>query len=280
MKYFSVSYTDFVKFNRKPNEDFYLISSMFPIFTVADGVTQGRFESGAYAFPTGARAAAQIFCYTNTEFLEKNIDFKQKDNLKFNKTLIEKSFNLANLRIKELNTNEGIDKKLNYFDYDWFDAVGVLGFILGDNLYYGFVGDCGLAIFDKANRLKFQTKDETQPFLDKAKKIYKNWGELSFKQKSIIQHRDFRNNPSGQGYGSFSGEEGVKKYYQIDGKSLNKGDLVVFYSDGFFDYFKEPVFLEILRREDKKFLSVLTLKKAKNNPSKYGTDRTLISINF
>ncbi|MCX6764398.1 MAG: PP2C family serine/threonine-protein phosphatase [Candidatus Nealsonbacteria bacterium] len=280
MTYFSASYTDFIKFNRKPNEDFYLISSVSPIFTVADGVTQGRFESGAYAFPTGARAAAQIFCYTNLEFLEKNIDFKQKDNLGFNKALIEKSFNLANRRIKELNINEGINKKLNYFDYDWFDAVGALGFILGNNLYYGFVGDCGLAIFNKANQLKFQTKDEVQPFLEKAKKIYKNWGELSFKQKSIIQHKDFRNSHSGQGYGSFSGEEGVKKYYQIDRKSLNEGDLVIFYSDGFSDYFKEPVFIEILRRKDKKSLSVLTLEKAKNNPLKYGTDRTLISINF
>jgi len=172
MTYFSASYTDFIRFNRKPNEDFYLISSTSPIFTVADGVTQGRFESGAYAFPTGARAAAQIFCYTNVEFLEKNIDFKQKDNLRFNKALIEKSFNLANRRIKELNINEGINKKLNYFDYDWFDAVGVLGFIMGDNLYYGFVGDCGLAIFDKDNQLKFQTKDEVRPFLEKAKKIY------------------------------------------------------------------------------------------------------------
>jgi serine/threonine protein phosphatase PrpC len=280
MTYFSASYTDLIKFNKKPNEDFCLISSKFPIFTIADGVTQGNFESGTYAFPSGARAAAQIFCYTNMEFLEKNIDFKQNDNLKFNKSLIEKSFNLANLRIKELNVNEGIDKKLNYFDYDWFDAVGVLGFILGDNLYYGFVGDCGLAIFDMANHLKFQTKNEVSPFLEKARKIYKNWGEMSFKQKSIIQHRDFRNNPGGEGYGSFSGEEGIKKYYQIDGKYLNKGDLVIFYSDGFFDYFKEPAFIEILRKEDKKCLDELTFEKAKNNPSKYGTDRTLISVNF
>jgi hypothetical protein len=54
MKYSAATYTDFIKFNRKPNEDFYLASSRYTIFAVADGVTHGRFESGAYAFPTGA----------------------------------------------------------------------------------------------------------------------------------------------------------------------------------------------------------------------------------
>ena len=280
MKYFAATYTDFIKFNRKPNEDFYLVSSKFPVFALADGVTQGRFGSGDYAYPLGARAAAQIFCYTNIEFLEKNINFSQKDNLKFNKILIEKSFDLANGRIKELNINEGIDKKMNYFDRDLFDTVGVLGFILGENLYYGFVGDCGLAVFDKEKRLKFQTEDEVSPFLEKAKMIYKNWPELSSKRRLIIQHRDFRNNPSGEGYGSFSGEKGVKKYYQIGAKPLKKGDTIIFYSDGFVDYFECAEFIEILKSQDKKSFNEFVYKKAQENSSIYGHDRTLISINF
>lgn len=280
MEYFSATYTDFIKFDRKPNEDFCLISSKLPIFTVADGVTQGRFESGGYAFPAGAKAAAQIFCYTVCDFLENNIDLSKKSNYQFNRNLIEKTFDLANQRIKELNKNEGIDKKLNYFDYDWFDAVGIAGFILANDLYYGFVGDCGLVIFDKNDKIKLQTRDMVGPAVERAKNIHKNWEELNDEQKTIIMHKDFRNNPAGIGYGSFSGEEGVKKYYQIDKKSLKKGDLIVFYSDGFFNYFQFPEFVKILRNRDKKALGRFTTYKAIVNLLKYGTDRTLIAISY
>jgi len=280
MKYFSATYNDFVKFDRKPNEDFYLISSRSPIFTLADGVTQGNFESGAYAFPTGARAAAQIFCYSVLESLERNIDFSKINDYLFNKNLIIKSFDLANRRIKELNINEEIDKNFNYFDRDWFDTVGTAGFILDNQLYYGFVGDCGLVIFDKENNLKFQTPDMVEPSLKKAKEIYKDWEMMSFKQKIILRHKYFRNNASGQGYGSFSGEEGVRKYYQIDKRNLEKGDLVVFYSDGFIDYFQFLDFVKILRNRNKKMLDNFVYEKAKENQSIYGYDRTLISINF
>ena len=214
MKHFSASYTDFVKYNRKPNEDFHLASSKMPIFIIADGVTQGRFESGVYAFPAGAKAAAQIFCYTILEFLEKGIDLSKKKNHQFNKNLVKKSFNLANQRIYELNKNEGIYEKMNLFEYDLFDTVGVVGFVLDDSLYYGFVGDCGLIIFNKSNKVKFQTKDMVKPAVEKAKVIHKDWKNLSEKQQIIIEHRDFRNTPDKKGYGSFSGEKEVEKYYQ------------------------------------------------------------------
>ena len=278
MKHFSASYTDFVKYNRKPNEDFHLASSKMPIFIIADGVTQGRFESGVYAFPAGAKAAAQIFCYTILEFLEKGIDLSKKKNHQFNKNLVKKSFNLANQRVYELNKNEGIYEKMNLFEYDLFDTVGVVGFVLDDSLYYGFVGDCGLIIFNKSNKVKFQTKDMVKPAVEKAKVIHKDWKNLSEKQQIIIEHRDFRNTPDKKGYGSFSGEKEVEKYYQIDKKALKKGDLFVFYSDGFVDYFQFPGFIEILRNKNKKSLDKFTLEKARLDNSKYGSDRTLISI--
>jgi len=99
-------------------------------------------------------------------------------------------------------------------------------------------------------------------------------------ERTKIFHRDFRNNPSGKGYGSFTGEPGVKKYYKIDSLILNSGYLIVFYSDGFVEYLKFPEFIKILKREDKKALDEFTLKKAKENYQKFGTDRTFISINF
>jgi len=280
MNYFAATYTDFIKFDRKPNEDFYLISKTLPIFIIADGVTQSHFRvgkfKGEYAFPAAAKAAAQIFCYTTLEFLERNL-LKQNRNFR---SLIKGAFNLVNQRIKELNIAEGIDKKLNYFEYDWFDTVGITGFIIGKTLYYGYVGDCGLAIFDEKDNLKFQTKDQVSTAKEFMKKIHKDLGNFSFYKKTLIMRRDIRNRLDGKGFGSFTGEEGVKKYYQIGKQNLKKGDLVVFYSDGFLSYFQFLEFLKILRKQDKKALNKFTFQKAKKNYKKYGTDRTLIAINF
>ena len=281
MKYFSASYTDFVKFNRKPNEDFYLVSKKYPLFVIADGVTQGKFRSGKYkgeyAFPAGAKMAAQIFCHSILEFLEKKLNSRNKRDVNF-AGFIEKSFDLANQKIRELNEIEGIDKRLDYLEYDLFDTVGVVGFLIKDTVYYGYVGDCGLAIFNQNSNLKFQTKDAVLPAIERAKKIYKNWQNFSQVKKTLIFHRDLRNNPDGKGYGSFSGESGVKKYYKIGKKILKPGDLVVFYSDGFINYFRFQKFIEILRKRHKKELDMLTLKKTKENYEKYGTDGTFISF--
>lgn len=179
-----------------------------------------------------------------------------------------------------MNKNEGITEKLDYLVYDYFDTVGIVGFILRNILYYGYVGDCGLAIFDKDNGLKFQTKDEVLPAIKRIKRIYKNWENLPKEQRKLIMQRDFRNRPDGRGYGSFTGEEGVKKYYKIGSKNLKEKDLIVFYSDGFLNYLKFPEFIEILRKHDKKSLDRFTIQKAKENYEKYGTDRTFIAIEF
>jgi len=272
MVYFSATYTDFIKFDRKPNEDFYLVSEKLPIFVIADGVTQSHFPSGEYAFPAGARTAAKIFCYTTLKFLEEN----SKD--RNFKDLVKNAFNLANQKIKEFNIAEGIDKRLNYLEYDWFDCVGIAGFIIKNNLYYGYVGDCGLALFDKNNRLKFQTKDMVKPAEDRVKKIYKNWKSFSKEKRKLIMQRDIRNRSDGKGYGSFTGGEGVKKYYKIGSKNLKEKDLIIFYSDGFLNYLKFPDFIEILRKRGKEVLDEFTFQKAKENYEKYGLDRTLIAV--
>lgn len=275
-KYFSASYTDLIKFNQKPNEDFYLVSEGYPVFVVADGVTQSRLQSGGYAFPAGARAAAQIFCYTLCEFLEKNLTpYLREKQLTL---LISKGFDLANERIRQLNLNEEIDRKMNYLDYDWFDTVGVVGFIWKGKLFYGYVGDCGLAVFGKDNELKFKTQNKVDLAVEKAKSLHQDWDKLGSNQKNLIMHRDFRNRADAQGYGSFTGEEGVKKYYQINKISVKKGDLVVFFSDGFLNYFQWPEFIEILRKQDKKSLDEFTYNKAVIDPLRYGTDRTLIAV--
>jgi len=284
MKPFFASFTDFIKFDRKPNEDFYLMSDVLPIFVLADGVSQAHFPSGGYAFPAGARAAAQIFCYTTLEFLEKKLqgikNNSEIDDQKI-KGLIREAFDQANFRIKELNKNEGITDNLDYLVYDYFDAVGISGFLLNGTLYFGYVGDCGMAVFDKDNNLKFLTKDQVVPVVNIiAPGQYPDWEEKSEAERMRIMHKEFRNNVSGPGYGSFSGEDGVRSHYIIESLKPETGDLIIFYSDGFFPYFQFPEFLEIVRKQDNNALYELSIQKARENFQQFGTDRTLIAINY
>ena len=274
MKYFCATYSDFIKFDRKPNEDCFLISKTLPVFAVADGVTQSHFLSGEYAYPMGAKAAAEIFCDTAVKSLENNYQEKDKKNI------IKNAFDLINEKIKQLNISEGIAKKMNYIEYDLFDTVGAAGFLNGNKLYFGYAGDCGLAIFSKSNKKKFQTKDMVAPAVKRFRSLYKDWENMPLPEKTLIMHRDFRNNPNKKGYGSFSGEDGAEKYYKFGNKKLNKGDIVVFYSDGFLELLKNKEFIEILRKQNKNILDEFIIKKAKENPKKYGDDRTFVSFIF
>src|SRR5688572_23154556 len=102
MKIFSATYQDFVHFDAKPNEDAFLVAKKFPIFAVADGVTQSHYPSGRYALPYGAKEAAEIFCKATIEYLENNLDLKKTDDKEI-KNAITQAFNTTNEGIKELN---------------------------------------------------------------------------------------------------------------------------------------------------------------------------------
>lgn len=275
MKYFAASYGDAIKVDEKENEDFYLASKKYPIFAVADGVTRSHFKDGRYAFPQGAKMASQFFCKSVVDFLEENFS-KNGDP----KNKIKQAFDFANKQIKELNKKNSIDKKINYIEYDWFDAVGVAGIIFQNIIYFGYVGDCGLVIFDKDNEKIFQTKDMVLPPVLRFRDTFKKWASFPINKRKYLIRTKLRNNPDGSGYGSFSGEEGVKKYYVFGQKKLEAQDMAVFYSDGFVKYLENKKFIDILRNESKKELNKFMFWKIIANLFKYGNDRTFISIIF
>jgi serine/threonine protein phosphatase PrpC len=159
--------------------------------------------------------------------------------------------------------------------------VGAVGFLTGDILHYGYVGDCGLAVFSEENNLKFQTKDQVAESLhhQEMEQIAKgkNWNHA---KRLAYAHEHFRNHPSGKYYGTFSGEQGTKDYYQIGSQKIQKGDMAIFYSDGFAGYLESKEFLRIVREGDKQALDDFTAFKAMTSPVQFGTDRTIVSITF
>ena len=281
MKIFSATYRDFVRFDVKPNEDALLVSKKLPIMAVADGVTQSHYKNGRYALPYGAKLAAKIFCKSTVNYLEKSLS-ENYSLVRTNKRIrnsINESFDVANQKIRELNVKHGLaDKRMDYLQHDWFDTVGVAAVVIKNILHYGFVGDCGLAIFNKHNKKIFQTKDMVRPAIEKFEKIYPDFESFPVGKRTFIIRHDFRNNPDKTGYGSFTGEENVQHYYAFGTKKLNRGDLVVLYSDGFFNLLKNTEFIKVLRFRDKKKLDKFVMQKVKENPKKYGDDRTFVSV--
>src|SRR3989344_593600 len=187
MHIFAATYTDAVKFNRKPNEDYFLASEKHPIFSVADGVTRYVAEDLRYSYPAGARAAAQIFCQSAVEYLEN--EFEKGTGLQ-EKTMRE-TLKFANGRIRELNENEGMTKEtINYRDRDFFDCVGIVTVISRSTLLYGYLSDCGLVLFSKENKLLFRTENTIRPVIAPYIQM-----EDVRKRRELIK-KELRNNPT------------------------------------------------------------------------------------
>lgn len=270
MKTFSASYGDFVRYDMKPNEDYRKISKKWPVFAVADGVTQSHYPNGRYALPYGAKDAAHIFGNTVVKVLEQRIGKTAS------RKAFTQAFDAANEGIRKLNLKHGIEKRMDYTQHDWFDTVGVAGFIMNNTLHYGFVGDCGLIIFNKRNKKKFQTPDMVRPAVER---FMKQYPELDTPQKrQFLIRRDYRNNPNKKGYGSFTGQPGVENYYAFGSRKLAPGDMVVLYSDGFVPHLEDPKFAALLREGNKKSMDRYVLEMARKDPAKYGDDRTFIAI--
>lgn len=275
---FAVSYGDFVRFDAKPNEDAVLVSKKFPILAVADGVTQSHYENGRYALPYGAKMSAQIFCKSSVKYLEKALAQKNLSPIQIKK-IIKESFDSANDKIKALNENHKINEKtMDYVQHDWFDTVGVVAVVASGVLSYGVVGDCGLVVFDKHNKKKFQTRDGVHPAVLQFEKKYPDFASFSKDKRALLIHKELRNNPDGQGYGSFTGEASVQTYYVLGSKKLTKGDMVVLYSDGLVPLLKNKETIQKIRQGDAKEFKKYAMGLAKENPGLYGNDRTLARI--
>jgi serine/threonine protein phosphatase PrpC len=278
MKIFFASYQDFIQFDAKPNEDAVLVSKKLPILAVADGVTQSHHKNGRYALPYGAKMAAQIFCKSSVKYLEKALAQKKLSPIQIKK-IIKESFDSANAQIKALNEKHQINEKtMDYVQHDWFDTVGVVAVVVSGVLYYGVVGDCGLAVFNQSDKKILQTRDKVHPAVLRFQKKYPDFASFPKEKRAFLIHKEFRNNPDGQGYGSFTGEPSVQTYYVLGSKKLTKGDMVVLHSDGLVPLLKNKETIKKIREGNKKEFKKYVMGLAKENPETYGRDRTVARI--
>lgn len=220
MKIFSCSLENL---KNKPNEDYFLVSPTGKIFAVADGVTRTKLPNGLYPNPSGARMAAETFCQEAVSSLEGNI---------FSEKALVEAMNEANKEVFFLNEKQGVLKKLDYLVNDFFCTCGVIAAIQEENLLYGYVGDCGITVFDKQGVCKLVSKNDVKPLEELREKI----SFESKEKKRLFWRKELRNRPDSKlgSYGVLTGEKAVSNYYHAGKIKLEKNDLVILYTDGFF----------------------------------------------
>lgn len=227
-----------------PVEDAFEIDKESNSAAVADGVTRDctngavvdRSFRGAlnsllyYPRPSPAGIAARFFCNGFNLALRS---FKEVD-----EAAIREAFMQANTAIWRWN-NENMPQP----DYLVNDRAGCVAAGVHEKngiLSWGYVCDCGLAVFDEKGNLKFRTENEgpdkhgkqiwQDPRLAEIKKNYGGWKNPEARR---IIRRDYRNNPKEQhSFGVLTGEPNALYYVRTGTREIEPGQHVVVYTDG------------------------------------------------
>jgi len=239
-------------------------------FAVADGVTRDPLEylpdiktlKGKLAFawnykrPSPAKVAADLFCITSTHVLK---DFDIKD-----KTAITEAFEISNNKIKEYNNLTFDD--IDYLTNDFAGCVASLAVKNKEYVHFGFISDCGVAIFDEKGNLKFRTEDEGPLKYKKERWSSEQMKRLSWEnpEARIITRRDFRNNPENPySFGVLTGEDTAMHYVKIRTQEIRPSEHLIVYTDGLEDVIFSNEFVDRIRQKDNKGLKKLCQKRVK-----------------
>jgi len=231
----------------KPNEDFLHVSRSSQIFTVADGISRSVEKGGEYPVPSPASLASKEFCLSAWLSIRTRSSVKKSldQGSSLSEADIMSAFHKANLDIAELNESLGITPKLDYFENDLAGCVAVLGVLDTVSspplLRFGYIGDCGLLVFDKdLNPVFLSDNNEIGPL----ELFRENTMFADKKDKMVFWRKKLRNRPNAPHltYGSLTGEEEALAYVKTESISFEPGLIGVLFSDGILPYIFHPRF--------------------------------------
>ncbi len=257
-----------------PKEDYYKISSRYPIYAIADGVTLEKNNQGIYPDPSGAAEVAGLFCATVVYSLKKYYDKEQPPDMK-------KVFYDANHVIAEYNKNH--DRSFatsNFWDNDLYATCAVYACIYNNVVYWASIGDCLISHLRKGVCV-FTSPNQMRPIVNS---LPDEWASYSKQEVKKLIRSTYRNSLDEQGvitgYGSATGENNAEHYLQSDTFSLTTGDKVILYSDGFEAYFTHHEWISLLASDHCTQGSISTMTKHYEaiDPDTYGREKTIISI--
>ncbi|MFH1564298.1 MAG: PP2C family serine/threonine-protein phosphatase [bacterium] len=271
-----------------PPEDSMLVEGK--IFCVADGITRDptspkdftnlSIEESLknYPSPSGARFAADIFCESFVKSLNKKV-------LSLN--TVRNAFIFGNKQIAKLNKKSV--KKVDYLVNDFFGCVASSGVIYNSRLFWAGICDCGIIVYNKNGKIKFQTPNWMKPF-EEYEKLNLQKRDFNFampKYRKMIRS-EYRNNAKKivenkcVSYGALTGEKEAEMFMNFGEIGLSKGDLVVFYTDGFEATMQHKKFFKTIYHNTESLVEQafvpFSLSLAKEDYNKFGKERTLIAV--
>ena len=243
---------------------------------VADGITRdpiGVLDLSSCSFeemlqkyprPSGAELAAKEIV---TTFSKSSGSLKER--------LIK-----CNNSVKKL--NDKYIKKCDYLQNDYYGAVASCVSIKNDILYYAYICDCGVIVYNELGEVRFQTRTPSVQMLSLIP-IGIPW---NLPESRVIIRRDYRNNldniVNGKcvSYGALTGEKQAEKFIRIGSLSLNKGDIIVVYSDGFMNFLHNNSFIKHILNFNKDEFEQYVEKKSNTDYDKYGKEKTIILLKY
>jgi hypothetical protein len=246
--------------NFKPTEDAFAISRNEKTIALADAITRDpggmqilpSFRNPLEAFqiikffknypnPNPAKGVANLFCkgFLDLVSLDYNI-----------KTVFEK----LNKRAEEYGENWRVDEQWKEFDYLEHDFPACVAVGLTEKngvVSYGFIADCGFAIFNRNGERVFRTPNEgpntrgktiDEDIAEKYKTSFK------FPEGRKIIRSLYRNNPSNKlAYGALTGEKEAMHYVRTGEVELGDNILAA-YTDGLEHVVYSDEFANLVRK--------------------------------
>lgn len=215
-----------------------------------------------YPRPSGAFLAAKEIC---------DMFSKTKGTLK--ERLIE-----CNIAVKKINSKYIL--KCDYLENDYYGAVTSCVNFKNNLLNYAYICDCGVIVYDCLGNIKFQTEDDKKFYSDPfIRQIGIPW---NLPEARVIIRRDYRNNLNNihngkcVSYGAITGEESAISFIKTGQVKLSKDDIIVLYSDGFYEFLHDKDFIAQIVNFKKEIFESYIKVKSHSDYEKYGKEKTLV----
>ena len=255
-----------------PVEDQYYTSETDAI--VADGITRDPigitdFSKCSkcefiekYPKPSGAELAAKEICKTFSNSKGSLTD-----------RLIE-----ANKSVKKLN-NKFINQ-CDYLENDYYGACASCIEFENNILNYAYICDCGVIVYNKNGNIKFKTNDDKELYSDSyINKLGIPWSSPKTRKIVRSQYRNNLNNiidGNCVSYGALTGEESAINFIRSGQLTIEDGDIIIVYSDGFNYYLSDDEFIKNIINFNRESFEKYVEEKSKEDFEKYGKEKTLV----
>jgi hypothetical protein len=237
---------------------------------VADGVTRDPTEylpnlntikgkiqfSLKYPKPSPAKIAADIFTQA-FPLVMRDYEPEHRD-----EKAIKSAFGEANNRIKKWNNQNTPNPDYVLNDFAGCVAAGISQY--WHSISWGYLADCGIAIFDEKGNLKFRTEDQGPEKYDKYFWQDKRLEKIDWRNPEArkIIRKEYRNNPlEKHSFGVLTGEEKAMNYVRTGTQELIPNEHLIIYTDGLEPIIFSQEFSDKLKENDIKGLAKLCKHK-------------------